>query len=101
MATEFKLSYTGAEINSKLGRIPDEEIATVSDVLARANQNSSDESYSPIADTDLVTKEYVDSNVLTSDEDVLNMLMELDVVTPITNSNNEVYTSNDGKIYSL
>lgn len=41
-----------------------------------------------------------DSSAAT-DEDVINNLIELNVVNPIANSNNEVYMSNDGKLYCL
>ena len=74
MATEFKLSYTGAEIEAKLKKIESN---------AEAIENK------------------VDKSEIATDEEVLMMLSELDVITPIVNSNNEVYTSNDGKVYSL
>lgn len=43
----------------------------------------------------------VDKSDIATDEDVLAMMTELDAVTPISDTNNKVYTSNDGKVFTL
>lgn len=70
--------------------IPDSIVRT-SDVLSTANQNSLDISYSPTADSDLVTKEYVDY-IVPSEEEVLVMLAENGVVDIATDMNGDIFT---------
>lgn len=51
MASEFKLSYTASEINEKLGRIPDEAIATESALTLKADQTTLKEVSILVGDT--------------------------------------------------
>lgn len=43
----------------------------------------------------------VDKSDIATDEDVLVAMTELDAVAPIADTNNKVYTSNDGKVFTL
>lgn len=36
-----------------------------------------------------------------SEEELINLLAEMDVITPLTNSNDAMYVNNNGKIYIL
>ena len=58
--------------------------------------------YAPTEDYHPATKKYVDeSKDIATDEEVLNVLMELELVDPVTSSSGALFTSNDGKVYSL
>ena len=43
----------------------------------------------------------IQDSSIASNEDVLSMLMDLDIVAPIADKNNAIFTSIDGKIYIL
>lgn len=53
------------------------------------------------ANTDYVDENFILKTAIATEEDVLKMLAEANIVTPIVDSNNNIYVSNDGKIYSL
>ena len=77
--------------------IPD-IIARTADVLASANQNSLDQSYSPIVDSDLTTKSYVDAHIPTED-DLLALVVELGLIEPVMESDGVFYTAENDAIY--
>ena len=43
----------------------------------------------------------LDESDIATDEDVLVAMTELNVVAPIADTNNKIYTSNDGKVFTL
>ena len=78
--------------------IPD-TIQRTSSVLTQANQNSLDNSYSPTVDSDLVTKEYVDS-LASSELEALALVTEMGFVEPAVN-NEFIFTDANGAIYTM
>lgn len=98
---EYKLSYTGAQINEKLGMV---------DVLSSKINNMEIPTKTSDLDNDngFVTETYVNDIVagipqveIATDDEVLEMITELNIVIPIMDSNNKVYTANNGAIYTL
>lgn len=83
MAVEFKLSYTANEINEKLGRV-DKSVLTINGIAPDKNGNVE-----------------VSSSSSVTDEEVLELLMEMDIVQPIANQNGVLYINNNNKLYVL
>ena len=42
-----------------------------------------------------------DESDIATDKDILNTMIKLDIVAPIADSNNKIYTSSDGKVFTL
>ena len=81
--------------------IPD-TIQRTSEVLSQANQSSLDDSYSPTAASDLVTKEYVDSiSIAPSEIEALSVLAETGFINQPIVGDNCIFTDSSGAIFTL
>ena len=83
MANEYKLPYTASEINEKLGKI-DNKVSTVNGVSPDENGN-----------VEIQTGE-----IITEDE-MLKMITELELVEPISTVSGELFIDSDGKLFVL
>lgn len=79
--------------------IPDTIQRTFS-VLTQANTNSLDNSYSPVVDSDLATKGYVDSFAPT-EIDAMALLMETGFIDSPVTDNGYIFTDENGAIYTF
>lgn len=72
-------------------------IARTSSVLSTANENSATASYSPVEDTDLVTKGYINILIATDDE-ILEMLTQHDMLPVVADADGSLLADDDGNI---
>lgn len=80
--------------------IPD-TITRTSNILLQANKNSFDNLYSPVVNSDLATKEYVDLMLQAPSEmEALALVTEIGFVEPAINNGN-IFVDENGAIYTI
>lgn len=84
MANEFKLSYTAADINEKLGKIDSLDLAIKTDKAE--------------VDAKLTTK--IDRSEI-EEIDAVELVAELGLVSPVAAEDDSIYTDENGALYSL
>lgn len=88
----------GDEISKLKQQIGDINLSEL-DFIKEVNDDSKEQSYSPIVASDLVTKEYVD-NLIPTEDDALTIAIEMGLVCPVTN-NNVIFTNDKKIIYTF
>ena len=91
---EYKISELDDKVEALKKQIGDIKLSEL-DFIKEVNDDSKEQGYSPIANSDLVTKEYVDSLIPTEDE-ILAIAIETGLICPVTN--NSVIFTDDKKV---